>query len=245
MDTFLLALSFLTRLPVRVPEPKTDDELATASLWFPWIGLLIGAFLSGIFIVSDKIGLVPVSPLITLLALILITGALHWDGLADTADGLLAPGDKIRRLAIMKDPHLGTMGVLAIVVVFLMQFSALRELSPGQATLILLVAPMLSRTAMLLLATFSLYAREDGTGAAFVGNISKTGALTSSLITIAFLFGLIGNAVIGLVCVAGATTFLLRTYAYKTIGGITGDILGASCVLVEAALFVAALVFLA
>jgi len=231
---FVLALQLLTRLPIPSPAaPPRPADMGRAVLFFPVVGLLVGAILAGLPTVLG-----PVDPgvlaALVLTVWILLTGGLHLDGLADTADAWIGgQGDRNRTLAIMKDPRSGPIAVVAVGLVLLNKFAALEVLLAGDGRLWLLLAPALGRTCAVLLLLFTPYARPDGLGAPYARNLPRSSCGLVVLLVLAgtvaalgwpggFLLGVLGLGLIG-----------LRHALLRRLGGITGDTLGAACELAE------------
>ena len=136
MRGLLVALGFLTRIPV--PVRVFDDACAqrTSLAWYPMVGLIVGALLTGVFIVLPREHAL-LSAALTLLAWVVLTGGLHLDGLADSADAWVGGfGDRARTLEIMKDPRSGPAGVTAVVLLLLLKFAALARLPVENAWLL-------------------------------------------------------------------------------------------------------------
>lgn len=232
-DTMLSALALLTRLPVPDHRP-----VGAAGAWaWPLAGALLGALAALVASVLLWLGL-PVGPVaaVTLAALALLTGLLHEDGLADSADGLLGGRDKDRRLEIMKDSRIGSSGAAALGLVMLCSWSALQPvLSAGSHWPVLIAASALSRAPMAALMAALPPARTSGLSA---GAGRPSGAVASAAVGIALLIALVclGSGVLAAAIAALVTTLLLAATAQKKIGGQTGDILGASQQLAFAAI---------
>jgi adenosylcobinamide-GDP ribazoletransferase len=228
-----LALSFLTILPVR-GRAHAGAGLGAAAGWFPLVGALVGALAGGV-----RVGLEPLigtgpATVLALTALVVVTGALHQDGLADTADALGVRGDRERRLAVMRDSATGAFGALALVGWALLMLTALAPLSQGHALAALVAAGSLSRWAALLHAAGTPPARADGLGAAFTIGRLTLGLAGAVAIAIAVVAA--GAAPGGAAAAAALTLALLSCVAARrAIGGRTGDTIGATVALVEAA----------
>jgi len=229
-----LALQLLTRLPVpTLTAPPQPWELGQAVLFFPFVGLLIGALLTGLHTAlwwADP----GVLAALMLAVWVLLTGGLHLDGLADTADAWIGgQGDRERTLAIMKDSHSGPMAISAIVLVLLNKFAALQMLLAGDAQNALLLAPVWGRATIVLLLVTTPYVRPDGLGSPYADTLPcvSNGLLVSSIaIATLFLLGWSG----GLLLVVLGMGFLGLRHAWLTrLGGVTGDMLGATCELIE------------
>lgn len=231
MTPFLVALGFLTRLPI----PALDEYpgLKGTLPWFPAVGLLIGILL---FSLNALLGDAPalLNAALTLAAWIAITGALHLDGVADCADAFVGGhGDREKILHIMKDSHTGAMGVVAVVVLLLIKFAALASLTEFGAALLL--APLLARAALPVLFLTTPYVRDTGMGSELGhgGEMAWRSVIISALV--ALLFGWAG-----IVALVGA--FIGYAWMHHTmmnrIGGSTGDTAGATVEVVETAVLV-------
>ena len=233
MRGLLAAIGFLTRLPV--PATALADAAArTRSLaWYPAVGLLLGALLSGLAWAVH--GWPPLlAAALVLAAWVALTGALHLDGLADSADAWVGGmGDRARTLAIMKDPTCGPMGVVALMLVLLLKFAALASAPawPG-----LWLAPVLGR-AVLVAAFLALpYARAGGLGEALVGAPRVVCATVLALVAVGCLcFGLRG---IEALAVAMVLFTAWRRACLQRLCGMTGDTCGALAELTEVAVLV-------
>ncbi|MEW9572309.1 adenosylcobinamide-GDP ribazoletransferase [Rhodanobacter sp. Si-c] len=235
MRGLLAAIAFLTRLPV---PPRTWAGTSGPPVqlpWYPVVGLLIGAILSGLaWLLSREPPLLAAALL--LLVWVGITGGLHLDGLADSTDAWVGGlGDRARTLDIMKDPRSGPMGVTAIGVVLLLKFAALAARPEPVAALWL--APLLGRGALTLAFMSTPYVRSGGMGSGLAG--APRGACLAVLLLTALLslgFGFHGVRAL----VAAAATFSFwRWSVMHRLGGMTGDTCGALTELVEMAVLVA------
>ena len=222
------AVAFLTVLGrSRRPGPRTLD-------WFPVVGALLGLALGGLWWLVDRAWPAPVGAAIVVAADLALTGMLHLDGVVDSADGLLPPLERARRLEVMADPSSGAFGVGAAGVLLLMRWAALSAVRPT----VLLVAGLwcLSRTAASAVARFRPYARTGG-GLAdamrgpthlspLVAGVAAAGALAAAWRPEA------GLAAVGAAVLA---TALVGGLAERRIGGYTGDVLGAGIFVAETA----------
>jgi adenosylcobinamide-GDP ribazoletransferase len=226
----LAALSLLTRLPVRrhaAPRPR--------GIWaYPVVGLLVGGVSGLAFALARSAGVPPVAAsLWAVAASMLLTGALHEDGLADTADGLGGGRDRAQKLAIMRDSRIGSFGALALVISVMLRSSALAEIdvaTPGSAgaAAALTVAATLGRAAMIVpLATLPA-AREDGMAAAISAPpaIALVGGFAVACCA-SLIFAELRAAVSAL-CAVALTALAMTAVARRSIGGHTGDVLGAT-----------------
>lgn len=224
-DHFLSAFALLTRLPL----PDHRPAGAEAAWAWPLVGLVLGALTGGLASALLALGVAP-GPVaaVTLIALALLSGALHEDGLADTADGLLGGRTPDRRLEIMKDSRIGSFGALALLLVTLVAWSALTQLvASGQHWTALIAAATLSRAPMAALMASLPPARVTGLSAATGRPAPGIAALGVGIALIAALF-LLGTSALAPILAAAVVSALLALAAHRLIGGQTGDILGAS-----------------
>lgn len=238
---FLAATAFFTRLPV---DPRAPGEwrLAESAWAFPLVGAGIGAAAAFALLLAQLIGLASwPAALLSVLAGIGLTGALHEDGLADTADGLFGGRDREEKLAIMRDSRQGTYGVLAIVVSVLLRTAALAGIGDAiHAGLALIAAHAASRAALPAAMLKLTPTRPNGLGAT-AGTPRPGGAIVAVLIG-----AVIGLAALGpargaiAVCLAGVIVFAMAEFARRQIGGYTGDVLGAFQQLAEIVILLAA-----
>ncbi len=230
------AFALLTRLPVPAHRPQ-----GARSAWaWPVVGAVVGGLAAALAWAASALGL-PAGPVaaLVLAAQALMTGALHEDGLADTADGLMGGRTRERRLEIMKDSRIGSFGALALVLVTLARWSALVALIGGGSLGALIAAGALSRAPMALLMAALPNARASGLSHLVGRPAAHVAALAVALaLTLAFLTS--GSAALLMPLYAAPLILALASAARARIGGQTGDILGASQQLTEAAALVAA-----
>ena len=230
---FSLALVFLTRIPVPLRFNPTPSEWGRSALFFPLVGLLLGLLLAvpaPLLAALDP----DIGAALLLTWGVLLTGGLHLDGLAGTVDaGIGGAGDQEKTLAIMKDACCGPMAVLAVVLVLLNKFAALRLLLVQQAWPVLLAAPVLGRAALLFLLLTTPYVRPGGIGTAYAGHLPRAACIRLLLgggVLELWLFGWSG---IILLSVLGLALLWWRRLLLQRLGGMTGDTLGAAGELAE------------
>ena len=227
------AFGLLTRLPL--PSGQVTPSPRAAWAW-PVVGASIGAFAAVAASVALALSMpAGVAAAIALATAALLTGGLHEDGLADTADGLFGGWTRERRLEIMKDSRIGSYGMLALLLITLMRWSAVTALIvAGQHWAGLIAAGALSRAPMAVLIAALPNAR--GAGLSHSTGAPPTGAVAAAAL-IATIFAVLctGFGFLGMVALAAVTTFALARLARNRIGGQTGDVLGASQQLAEAA----------
>jgi adenosylcobinamide-GDP ribazoletransferase len=234
-----LAVSFLTifRLPFTPSQVATPADLAGSFSWFPLVGLILGLCLTApAYLLSGAPPLV-LAVLVTALLAILTRG-LHLDGLADVADGLGGGYTPERRLEIMKDSRTGPFGALALIFAVLFKVTALHTLILDHCWSGMLLAPVLSRFAMVLGAYKMPHARKvGGLARPFLEHITSRQVLAAALLSSSMLTCLdLKFAVLSLGLVAGCAA-LARLLARRWLGGMTGDVLGALNEITEVALF--------
>jgi adenosylcobinamide-GDP ribazoletransferase len=207
------------------------------------VGFLIGVLLVN----ADKIFALialpqTISTFLLIILSVLVTRALHIDGLADTFDGLMGGHDHASRLAIMKDSRLGTAGALGIVFVLFLKYLCLNNLIESERIVALLVAPMLARWAQTLMVSNADYGREHGMGKAFVGHLRSSSLIATSAVAVGLsafvvvqldarsLIRMDVRSVIlffVLICGVLLLTWLGKRYLVRKLGGVTGDAVGA------------------
>jgi adenosylcobinamide-GDP ribazoletransferase len=224
MKGFIAILQFTTRLPVYRGSLTREKDLISGIKLLPLAGCIIGAVMWLVYRLLH--GFDPFSAAVAaVLAEGLITGGLHYDGLADTFDGLCSGKDAEGMLEIMKDSRLGTHGVLALTGALLLKAALVNALGRPEA---LFAMPVFSRLAMVYGAAFSKSARQTGLGYVFIKGTTGKDALFASLITAAAAFYPIGiAAAVAAVTVTIGGSLVFVRYCSRKIGGMTGDTLGA------------------
>ncbi|GAC1339730.1 MAG: adenosylcobinamide-GDP ribazoletransferase [Candidatus Dormibacteria bacterium] len=232
------AFSFLTILPVAHPAGGPGERLGRA--YFPAVGAVVGLAAAIGFVLVGAVTTPLLAAVAAVSVLALLTGGLHLDGLADSADGLFGGRDRDQRLEIMRDSRTGAFGVVAVVLVIVGDVSALSALSPMRAGIALIVAGALSRWAMLGVVVLLPYARPEGLGLAAEGRHRIPDlVIGTALAAVACLLDW-RRALLAAVLV-GAAALGLGRFARRRIGGATGDVYGAAaevCQLAALAAFV-------
>ena len=226
MKGLLGAVSFLTRVPVGAGE-RGAEELAGFVPWFPVVGVGVGLVVGGVYAGGSE--LVPPLPAagVAVVAGICLTGAFHEDGLGDTADAFAGGWDRDSTVRILKDPRLGTFGVLAVAASLLLRVVAVAALAPGAALAALPAAHALSRAAAVATMTFLPPAAETGLGASYALALSRRRALAGTLAGLAIALALLGPPALWAAVAAAVAAFALGRLATRRIGGVSGDVLGA------------------
>jgi adenosylcobinamide-GDP ribazoletransferase len=233
--TFPLALTFLTKFPWPWGGKADAADLARSMGWFPWVGAILGLGFWGACAGLSRLLPVPAAAALLLTCTVVITGGLHLDGLADTIDGLGGGHTPADTLRIMKDSRVGAFGVIGLILALLVKFSLFLTLAnPGNRTAVLLLYPILSRWGMVLLAYLSPYARpEGGLGQAMTLGVTRRVLVFASLSAAVLSWLILGVSGLALFAVAGGAVWLVSHYFQKRLGGITGDLLGATNEILE------------
>lgn len=233
MLPFWIALQFLSSLPVRLPGMPEPRQMGRSLLFYPVIGLLFGLLL---WLASQWLAGVaaPLHAALLLTLWVLLSGALHLDGLADTADAWLGGfGDRERTLQIMKDPRSGPIAVVTVVLVLLLKFCALWVLVERDAGAWLVLGPVVGRAALLGLFMGTPYVRRGGLGQALADHLPRQAAgwtLVGSALVCVLLGGL---TVLWVLLVSAVVFFWIRHLMCRRLGGTTGDTAGALLELLE------------
>jgi adenosylcobinamide-GDP ribazoletransferase len=237
---FLTALGFLTSIPIG-RRSMEGRSLAGSAVYFPLVGLLIGFILAGI-----DYGLGHVLPnlltsAITVTLLLLLTGALHFEGFVDACDGLLGGHTRERRLEIMRKKNVGAYAVAGGVLLLILKFAAISALThEWDRFWIIVIFPMLSRWGMTLALSVFPYAREQGLGTAFRG-VETALVIIAAAVTLILAGVFAGLAGTLLFALATIVAMLIGLWVTKLLGGLTGDIYGAINELSEVIILIAAI----
>lgn len=250
MSSCLEAFRFLTAIPLPRGGRGDEQRLASSVAWFPLVGLALGGILALMDFLWSRLmaGPNPLLPsALALTAYALLTGGMHHDGLLDAADAFWGRRSAEERLRVMKDSRAGALGVTALILVLLLELAALTSIpasrEAGKGSLrwaTILVFPTLGRWAMSYLCYRFPYARSEGTGAAMVGRVGKSRFLLSTLLTLSALSAaftwvyrarlLIPALMLCTLCLAE----ILGEFFSRSLGGLTGDTVGAAGMLCEA-----------
>ena len=230
MKGLALAVGFLTRLPV--PAANHDPLAVGRSLtWYPLVGALIGALLAGALALLGFF--LPAAPGVSAALIVALwawlTGGLHLDGLADTADAAAAGGDRARRLAVLQDPRAGPAGVVAIVLVLFAKVAALTHLlQAGAAITALVIAPAIGRSLVVAAFMSTPYVRAGGLGEALARHHDRQACLAGLALTLVGI-GILASAPAAAILALSNAALLLywRWRASRDLGGFTGDLAGA------------------
>jgi adenosylcobinamide-GDP ribazoletransferase len=235
---FLIAVAFLTRLPVPRKLQTAPDVLAKSAVFFPLVGLLVSAGAMILNHVFSRYVAHDVVVVLILIFLVAITGGLHEDALADAADGFGGGWGKDQILSIMRDSRVGSFGALAIMLGLLARFVFMANLPTARFDGYLLAGQVTSRWTALPLAFFLPSAREQsGLGASVAGKVTAFSLVTGTVLTVAIVGAALGKQTFFVLLAAVAITALSGMYYHRRIGGVTGDCLGATNQIAEAVVY--------
>lgn len=227
MTSLLLAFQFLTILPIKLKRVN-QKNISSSMMFYPFVGLVIGLLLYGL---NALLGYFNFSGLvlnvILVVALVIITGGMHLDGLSDTLDGFWSARSKDDILRIMRDPHIGVMGVLSLICIILLKIGLLISLSNVSKIIGLLLMCVISRWVVVLAMYLFNYARAEGKAKVFIDGMNSKIFFASTLSAIVFIFVIWGWNGISVLFIISGISYLICNNAKRKIGGITGDILGA------------------
>ena len=231
---FLLALSLLTRLPVANIDNIQANDSGRSALFYPFIGLIIGVIMTTPLMIFGTAPTFLMAVIVVTLWAV-ITGALHLDGLADSADGWLGGmGDKEKIQTIMKDPHVGTAGVVAIVCLLAIKISAITALLQSNSIILIAFAPLIARAMILILFMTTPYVNSRGMAQDIIDTLPREAA--GWIVAVCLLLGALTS--FWAVLLVFIVFWLLRRLMLKLLNGCTGDTAGATVEITEAAYLV-------
>jgi len=237
---FLIALQFLTLFPVRLKGLPDEATVGRSLLYYPLVGLLLGLLLAALAWVGSGVP-TRLHAAVLLAFWVALTGALHLDGLADSADAWIGGlGDREKTLAIMKDPYCGPAAVVTLVLVLLIKFAALEHILTTETWTALVLVPVLGRTTPLLLFLTTPYVRPGGLGAALAGHLPHRAAMLSAALAAAGTLLVAHLPGLWMLITAAVVLVAARRQCIERLGGITGDTVGAVIELTELAAIVVA-----
>jgi adenosylcobinamide-GDP ribazoletransferase len=225
VKSFFSALQFLTIFSWPRRPDRSADEIGAAVAFFPLIGFFLGSILVGANLLLEPFVAAGLLSVMLVAVLAVLSRGFHLDGLADTFDGLGAGGARERVLRIMDDSHTGVFGVVAVVLVLLLKTRAI-ELMDTERWRALLLAPLLGRWAMVLLAYRSNPAK-PGLGSIFIGNIHGRNVFLAMIFTLALVAGFLQVIGVAIMVAIGIFTIGCKRYFHRRLGGVTGDVCGA------------------
>ena len=226
MRLYIIALQFLTIIPLPFSVKCEKEDMGRSLAVFPLVGLTIGAVLAGADLLMAPWLSRPLCGALLITLLSAITGALHLDGLADVCDGIAARGGRERFLEVMKDSRVGAVGVVGLVLGLLLKWQALAAIPAAVMWQALLLFPCLARFAQVQTVVFSRNAREAGLGSTFIAGAGAPQMMTAATVTLAAAWLLLG--ITGLIVLAATYlfTWLAKAWFHRRLGGITGHAVG-------------------
>jgi adenosylcobinamide-GDP ribazoletransferase len=239
MRSFLVALAFLSVVPIRFRTVLSESDLARSRFWYPVVGLMLGAILGAAAALAAYVTAPPVGAFLVLVLWVILTGALHLDGFCDLCDGLFGGRSIDERLVILKDPHLGSFGLAGGVMLLLGKFVMLSEVltQPERGPWLVAGAAASARCLVLGMAAGARYPRTEGTGKILIEATRPREAALSLSLTLAIAFGATSGAFrlafLALALVPALAVAALRTVCAWRLDGVTGDCLGAAIELAE------------
>lgn len=233
MNNFLLALQFLTVFPLK-PKEFSEKNAAGSMVYFPLVGLTLAVILMVTAKLMVFLGLGDLAICTLVVALLaVLTGGIHLDGLADTSDAFLSRKNKDDMLAIMRDSHIGAMGVLGLIFTVFFKISLLYSLSGALRGISLVLMCVLSRWSMVLSMFLFPYARQEGKAGVFMQGITRSIFILSTVITLLIAFCAWQFKGLLMMLIAGLVAYVIDLFISRKINGLTGDTLGAVNEIIE------------
>lgn len=233
MFSIIAAFQFLTTFPTLIKRPFTAQELGRAVGWFPLVGLALGGVLFALSTLAQKIFSIEITAALILIAWIMLTRALHLDGLMDTCDGIFGGFSRERRLEIMRDSQMGAFGVIAGILLLMLKFSALTSVDARDLGLALVISTSVGRWVLSLIIIAFPYARKEGMGSTIKENARIPQLLLATLTTLATVWMLSAEKGLLIMGISALLTMGLALYFMRLLKGLTGDNYGAITELVE------------
>src|SRR6266851_2811650 len=241
---FIVAVQFLTRLPVPRSLNSSGTDIGKAAAFFPLVGLIVGGGAALVFVGLQRILPLPASVFCSIVFAAFITNGFHEDGLADSFDGFGGGWTRDRVLEIMRDSRIGTYGTLALIFVIFGKLIFLSSLPPSQIWRWLIVAHTAGRWTTLPLCAWLPYARAEGQGKLVAKQVGVLEIITGTVTLFLVLLLIPWRAALATLFVTTLVTLLSGLYFRARLEGITGDCLGASNQLTEVGLYLTAVVLL-
>ncbi|MDY3959216.1 adenosylcobinamide-GDP ribazoletransferase [Romboutsia timonensis] len=242
MKRFISILQFMTRIPINI-DTGFDEEFHKTITYFPLVGLVLGVLIYIIGLVSGIFFDSFITSIIVTLALVILTGGLHIDGLGDTFDAIYSYRDKERMLEIMKDSRLGTNSLLAIMFLILLKIGFIYSIINNNLLWTVIFMPVVARLGVIVMMYKTVTPRENGMGNLFIGKASTSMFSIAILYTIILMIGISkliflastfeAMMLISTIIILLIFNNLFKKHIYKKIDGVTGDILGCTIELGE------------
>ncbi len=234
-----LAISFLTIFPIGPANAAASADVAASFGWFPLVGFGIGSMLCALDLLLTPWMGDALRTVLIVLILTAVSGALHLDGLADTADALGAGYNRERALEILRDSSIGSFGAIALFFVIGLKVIAIADASGSQRYAMIYMAPGLGRWAMVAVASGLDYLRAEGAGAAMLSRDRRRNLRIATVTAVVALAPLVMLHALRACVIAAAVTLALYAFYRRWLGGVTGDLIGAAGELVETAVLIA------
>jgi adenosylcobinamide-GDP ribazoletransferase len=249
--SFFTALRFLTVVPLPFLGRDKPEDMGRSTAWFPAVGLVIGLVLAGLSLLFGLFFPRTVADILLIIVMVTVSGAMHLDGFADTCDGIAGHKPVEERWKVMHDSRVGAFGVTGIVLMLLVKFLSLNSIPGNFVIAALLLAPVVSRWAMVYAIVAYRYARPEGLGRAFHGGAGWPRFAVATVITLVlavfftWLAGMRYYYLAGPVIVLAAwlITAGMAEYFRRKFAGLTGDTYGAVNEVIEAAVFILISIF--
>lgn len=232
VNAFVAATQFLTLVPPIIRRPFAAAELGGSVAYFPAVGLMLGLVLLGLDELSALALPADVGNVLVLVAWVALSGALHVDGFLDSCDGLLGGRTPEQRMEIMRDHRVGAFALVGGVLLFLLKFVSLGAVAHRASAL--LIVPLVGRWAMSLAMVAFPYARPQGVGRMLKDNVRGAHLVVATAVALIAVTVVGGWRGLAALTAGGVATFGIARYALWRIPGLTGDVYGAVCELVEA-----------
>ncbi len=234
-----LAAAFLTILPIAPARTESADDVAASFGWFPLVGFILGLALCALDWILKPLFGEAMRAVWVIMTLAVITGALHLDGLADTADALAAGSDRARVLDILRDSRIGTFGAIALIFVIVLKVFAIARSFGPQRYAAIYMAPGLGRWAMVALTSGLDYLRVEGAGSAMLARDRRRNLKVATITSVIALIPVVMFHALRACVIAALVTLALRSFYRRWLGGVTGDLIGAAGEVVETAVLIA------
>jgi adenosylcobinamide-GDP ribazoletransferase len=229
VDGLWRAIGVLTVYPLRETESWTPETVGSAMVYYPLVGTLIGISLWTLYVLLSALFAPPIVTVLLIAGLVLITGGLHINGLANTVNGFNRGNSREDILQLFKDVHVGSLAVAVMLLTFLLKYACLNQFSNHDVLTALILMATLSRYAMVQMACFSPYAlASGGLGEPFVRGVRHEHFRATLLMTFLLVWGFGGARGLLIGCLVALATLGCQAYCVRRLGGITSDILGAT-----------------
>jgi adenosylcobinamide-GDP ribazoletransferase len=232
----LAALQFLTVIPVK--RRFSAKQLGRSTAYFPVVGIVIGLILAALNYLLSLVLPSGVVNALLVVSLVVLSGGLHLDGLADTCDGLAKHGTPDERRRVMHDSRVGGFGVIGIALVLLVKYVSLNSLPPSLVMFSLVIAPVISRWTMVYAIFAYPYGRASGLGKAFKQTTGWQELVIATIVALALAAGLLRLAGLAILFAVWLLTMAVATYLKRRFAGLTGDTYGAINEVAESTVFI-------